>query len=132
MGREVNLEKLELSDKLAIERAIMAGGRTLPAWVRTSLSPISFGFTIYNILAYLQASGAIRVIRENTPRNIGIFMIMVGIIPLGFSMFQYTRTLKRYGERGSLLVNPGMLAAAAIMVPGFLLLCAIVMKIDPF
>jgi putative membrane protein len=133
MGREViDLDELKLSDKLAIARTIMAGDRTLLAWVRTSLSLISFGFTIYNILEYIRASGATRVIRVNTPRNIGIFMIVVGIIPLGFAMFQYKRTLKRCGERGSLLANPSMIAATAIMLLGFLLLCAIVMKLDPF
>ena len=31
-------------------RTIMAADRTLMAWVRTSLSMLSFGFTIYKVL----------------------------------------------------------------------------------
>jgi uncharacterized membrane protein YidH (DUF202 family) len=47
MGEEViNFERLKLSDKLAIERTVMAAGRTLLAWVRRSMSLVSFRLTI--------------------------------------------------------------------------------------
>ena len=52
---------------LALERTLMAADRSLMAWVRTSLSMISFGFTIYKLLESLQQSGG-HVIRDHSPR----------------------------------------------------------------
>ena len=46
-------EDLHLSDKLAIERTVLAADRTMLAGVRTSLSFIAFGFTIFNVLRYV-------------------------------------------------------------------------------
>ena len=50
-------EDLKLSDKLAVERTVLAADRTMLAGVRTSLSFIGFGFTIFNVLRYLQEHG---------------------------------------------------------------------------
>ena len=46
-------EDLHLSDKLAIERTVLAADRTMLAGVRTSLSFVGFGFTIFNVLRYV-------------------------------------------------------------------------------
>ena len=46
-------DDLHLSDKLAIERTVLAADRTMLAGVRTSLSFIGFGFTIFNVLRYV-------------------------------------------------------------------------------
>jgi putative membrane protein len=42
--------ELKTSDILALDRTRMAAERTLMAWVRTALSMIGFGFTIYKFL----------------------------------------------------------------------------------
>ena len=44
---------------LATTRTLMAADRTLMAWIRTSLSLLSFGFTIYKILQGFAESGAL-------------------------------------------------------------------------
>ncbi len=130
MGQEViNLEELKLSDRLAVERTVMGADRTLMATVRTSLSLISFGFTIYKILEQMQKTGVVRLIREQTPRNIGIFMIVVGVVPLALSMFQYRRMLKRLGGK-NVYVNPNMVSAAAILLLGLALLTVVVWNLN--
>lgn len=43
-------EEPKLGDRLAIERTVMAAERTLLAWVRSGVSLISFGFTIYKVV----------------------------------------------------------------------------------
>ena len=53
-------EDLKLSDKLAVERTVLAADRTMLAGVRTSLSFIGFGFTIFNVLHY---------VHEHSPRE---------------------------------------------------------------
>ena len=49
----INVEELKISDKLAVQRTIQSEGRSLLAWVRTSLSLIGFGFTLFKFLQYL-------------------------------------------------------------------------------
>jgi putative membrane protein len=107
----------------------MGADRTLLAWVRTSLSLISFGFTIYKVLDHYQSSGSVRLVRAQTPRNIGIFMILVGVVPLALSMYQYTRGVKRLGGKG-VYVNAGMVAAGAILLLGLLLLVVTAANLD--
>ena len=68
----INIEDLKMSDKLAVERTIQAEGRSLLAWVRTSLSLIGFGFTIFKALQYIYQEGATQLMRPQTPRNMGI------------------------------------------------------------
>jgi len=133
MGKEViNLEELKMGDRLAVERTIMGADRTLLASVRTSLSLISFGFTIYKVLDQIQKAGVARVVREQTPRNIGIFMILVGIVPLALSMLQHWRTVKRLGGTSPIFLNPNMVAAGAIFLLGLALLVVVVMNISVF
>ena len=47
----------EDSTRLAISRTILAHDRTLMAWVRTSTSMTSFGFTIYTFFQYVRSEG---------------------------------------------------------------------------
>jgi putative membrane protein len=131
MGEEViNLGELKLSDKLAVERTIMGADRTLLAWVRTSLSLVSFGFTLFKVLEALQQTVAGKVLRAHTPRTIGIFMILVGMVPLMLAMYQYHGTIRRLGGKGNVYINPGMFAATAILLLGFFLLAITVLRLD--
>ena len=41
------------NEELALRRTFLAHERTLMAWIRTSVSLISFGFTIYKFFQYL-------------------------------------------------------------------------------
>ena len=116
-------QELKLADKLAIERTVLAADRTMLAGVRTSMSFIGFGFTIFNVLKYVQEHSPVKVImRPQTPRNIGGFMLLAGIIPLFVMITQYSRTLKRLGRKESPFSNPNFQMAAAILLLGTILL----------
>ncbi len=116
-------QELKLADKLAIERTVLAADRTMLAGVRTSMSFIGFGFTIFNVLKYVQEHSPVKVImRPQTPRNIGGFMLLAGIIPLFVMITQYSRTLKRLGRKESPFRNPNFQMAAAILLLGTILL----------
>jgi putative membrane protein len=128
----INVAELKLSDRLAVERTIMGADRTLLAWVRTSLSLVSFGFTLFKVLEALQQTAAGRVLREHTPRNIGIFLILVGMVPLMLAMYQYHGTIRRLGGKGNVYINPGMLAGTAILFLGFALLATAVLRLELF
>lgn len=120
-------QELKLADKLAIERTVMAADRTMLAGVRTSMAFIGFGFTIFNILKYVQEHSPIKVImRPQTPRNIGGFLLVVGIVPLLVMIMQYSRTLKRMGRKESVISNPNFQMAVAILLLGTILLVTLI------
>ena len=50
---------LKLTDILALDRNKLAAERTLMAWVRTALSMISFGFTIYKFLQVIDEQSTV-------------------------------------------------------------------------
>ncbi len=81
------------SNEMALDRTLMALERTLMAWIRTSLSLISFGFTIYKFLQALGDKGGV-AIRENAPRNLGLFLIVIGMGSLIGAVFQFRGALE--------------------------------------
>jgi putative membrane protein len=120
-------QELKLADKLALERTVMAADRTMLAGARTSMALIGFGFTIFNILKYVQERTPVKVImRPHTPRNIGAFMLVVGVVPLFVMITQYFRTLKRMGKEENIFLNPNFEMAAAILLLGIVLLATLI------
>src|SRR5678816_4635012 len=63
--------------------------RMLISWVRTSLSLISFGFTIYKFFQYLVQSKAAEAEAQRGPRNLGMSLVAVGTLVLLAATFQY-------------------------------------------
>ena len=125
----IKAEELKLSDKLAVERTALAADRTMLAGVRTSLAFIGFGFTIYNVLRYVYEHSAVKLMRHQTPRNIGLFMLVAGSVPLFFLIIQYIRTLKRMGRKESIFKNPNFQMAGIIFVLGVILLLTTILDI---
>jgi len=83
------------SDDLALRRTFLAHDRTLMAWIRTSVSLISFGFSIYKFFQYL--SGTERTAPPHTlfgPRQFALSMIGVGVLALAFASVEYRRARK--------------------------------------
>ena len=81
------------STALAIDRTRLAHDRTLMAWVRTSTSLISFGFTIYKFFQYLQEKGTAQE-RLLGPREFATLMISIGVIALALATWQHRRDMK--------------------------------------
>jgi len=131
-GRAVSVEEneiweaLKLADKLAVERTVLAADRTMLAGVRTSMSFIGFGFTIFNVLRYVQEHTPMKLMRAQTPRNIGLVMLLAGTIPLFFMIIQYYRTLKRMGKQESVYGNPNFQMAGIILLLGAILVLGLI------
>ena len=122
----IKSEDLKLSDQLAVERTVLAADRTMLAGVRTSLSFIGFGFTIFNVLRYLLENAPTKLIRPGTPRNVALFMLGAGTVPLFIMMIQYYRTLKRMGREQSIFKNPNFQMACVIFLLGTILLVTMI------
>ncbi len=76
----------------------MAADRTLMAWIRTSLSMLSFGFTIYKFLLYVRQSLSNHVLKAEGPRRFGIVLIALGTMCMLFGLIDYYRTFKQFGK----------------------------------
>ena len=73
-------------------RTIMAADRTLMAWIRTSLSMLSFGFTIYKFLQ--SVGGQAPLEHPESPRQVGLFLVGMGVAAIVLGTFGYWVTLK--------------------------------------
>ena len=93
--------------------------------MRTSLSFIGFGFTIFNLLRYVLEHAPTKILRPETPRNVALFMLVAGTVPLFAMMIQYYRTLKRMGKE-SILTNPNFQMAGVIFLLGTILLVTLI------
>ena len=72
----------KLTDTLALDRTRLAAERTLMAWLRTSLSMISFGFTIYKFLQVIQEQGTAPNLHPHAPRFLGLMLAGIGTFAL--------------------------------------------------
>lgn len=126
---EIKPEELKLSDKLSVERTVLAADRTMLAGVRTSLSFIGFGFTIFNVLRYVLEHSPGKVMRPETPRNVALFMLVAGTVPLLIMMIQYSRTLTRMGRQESIFKNPNFQMAGVIFLLGTILIVTLIWDI---
>ncbi|KEF43328.1 MAG: hypothetical protein ER33_00865 [Cyanobium sp. CACIAM 14] len=114
-----------LTNELAKQRNRAAAERTLMAWIRTSLSLISFGFGLEKII------GAIERTRLGESRHVDVSVrllsmgfILTGIVALGAATVQHNRTLKRIRRDDYVYTGNeysiGVLTALALMVIGAL------------
>jgi putative membrane protein len=97
MREEKNTEKTGTTlsnNDLAFERTMHAHERTLMAWIRTAVSMISFGFTIYKFFEELSKTpeGQGQVF---TPRIVGMVMIIFGLLSLLLAQVQHQIAMKK-------------------------------------
>jgi len=111
----------------------MAAERTLMAWTRTALSMISFGFTIYKALNYMQAEGKGLVIRNsNGPRNFGLTLIAIGVISLLVACIHDWRLGKKLNPDKKWHFSLAFAVAGFIVLFGLLALANIIFTFGPF
>lgn len=125
--------ELKLKDCLALDRSRLASERTLMAWVRTAMSMVTFGFTIYKFLKFLQDQSDAPVMRPNGPRDLGLTLITIGTISVVVASVQHLRYMRRIDQHQP--HRPWDLAlAVAIMVAmlGILMIGSIVGGAGPF
>lgn len=124
---------------MAIQRTRMAADRTLMSVIRTALSLIGFGFTIYQVFQKLHEAGTIT--RSDAPRNMGIAMIVAGIVLMTGGIWrhiQFARELRRsrqgmiehhliHGE-SKYPISVTLVVAIGLLLIGILAIASIVME----
>jgi putative membrane protein len=103
-------EPVNLTNELARQRNRDAAERTLMAWVRTSLSLISFGFGLDKIVGAID-----RVSGSPGPRPgvvaVALAFIFTGILSLAAATQQHLRELRRLSRADYVYVESPRLAA---------------------
>ena len=89
-----------MNNELAKERNRAAAERTLMAWIRTSLSLISFGFGIDQVVAALQKNLSENINTFRLSRTLGLAFVLIGTVALTAASLSHAQNLKRI-ERGS-------------------------------
>ena len=104
------------------------------AWIRTALSMIGFGFTIYKFFQYLPeeiAAGNIR--RPNAPRNLGLTLIALGTLALVAAAFQHWILLRDIGTtKFRQNISVSLVVAIAVILIGATAFYGVVMRHGPF
>jgi inner membrane protein YidH len=105
----------------------LAVDRTLLAWVRTSTSLISFGFTIYKFFQYLRESQKVEAAGFLGPRGFALLMISIGVIVLVVATIQHRREMRALrAEYGQVPYSLATMLAGLIAGLGILGLLAVI------
>jgi putative membrane protein len=111
----------------------LADDRTLMAWIRTSLSMIGFGFTIYKFLKEL-AQLENSKLPDNGPRNLGLTLVGLGTVSLIVASFQHWSHMQELGRHASLRARFSLVLVVAITITflGALVFFSMVLHMGPF
>lgn len=124
---------LDVGTELAIERSRLASERTLMAWIRTSLSMISFGFTIFKFFEYLGESTGAMGPRPG-PLNLGRVMVVLGVLLLVPAIVQHWQFLRGLSRRAHRPLPPSLalVTAGVIQLLGIGALLSLFLRLGPF
>ena len=128
---------------MAFQRTRMGADRTLMAVIRTSLSLISFGFTIFQIFKKLQEAAVLHGV--SAARNFGASLVLLGIgmLALGivyhlwfmWGLRQTREEMKLSGLVHAESIFPAslpLITALALLAIGVFAAVSIVLRSGPF
>lgn len=83
----------------ALVRTVLSSEQTLMAWVRTSVSMFTFGFSIAQFFQYLSLKQEDPVFSTG-PRRLGMSLICVGLLMLLLAMADHVRMIRQMRRQG--------------------------------
>jgi uncharacterized membrane protein YidH (DUF202 family) len=83
----------------ALVRTALSSEQTLLSWVRTTLSLITFGFTITQIFHYLEGEQQGADLSTD-PRRLGMALICVGVLVLAVAVVEHVLRLRKLKNQG--------------------------------
>jgi putative membrane protein len=118
-------ELAQIRTDLGVERTVMAADRSLMAWLRTALSMISFGFTIYKVLEGFEKGG--QLVASGTPRTVGLFLIGLGTVAMVMGTIEYWVRLRSLEHLHPMrLAHPTFIMALIMSLAGTFLFIAVI------
>jgi putative membrane protein len=123
----------EKSVDLGYERTRMAADRTLMAWIRTAVSMISFGFTIFKFFQYLRSEVMAGQAAAQGTRHLGLVLVLLGTALLGMAILEYLVyqwKLSRWMKQ-KFPLSTALIAALLISILGILAAVNLAFNIGP-
>jgi putative membrane protein len=125
--------KAENPLNLGYERTRLAADRTLMAWIRTAVSMIGFGFTIYKFFQYLLETNLTGRLTHYAPRNFGIALVGLGMILIALAIIEYILFLRdlslRTGQKFP--ISMALVSAILLSIVGVLVLINLLFQMGP-
>lgn len=84
----------QTTDEMATDRTWLAHERTLMAWIRTSTSMITFGFTIYKFFQFEAGRDSKVAQGLITPRGFALILVGIGLISLLLATIEHRKMTK--------------------------------------
>lgn len=110
---------------------MLSAERSLMSWVRTSLSMIGFGFSIYAFLQSLMQKGISFTMTPEGPRRIGIFLLALGVCSILFGSVEYIHIARQIYKLHKVTIDIfSLIISLLVFLLGLLLLSAIIIKIN--
>src|SRR5262249_38559007 len=120
-----SLELASRRTRLSFQRPPMSADRTLMSILRTSLSLIGFGFTIFQFFRFLRDSAGVEE-KVHAARNFGMALLGIGIFLLTLGIVGHVRFMldlpaghDQFGTAG-LIPDDGVPYSAALALPPLL------------
>jgi putative membrane protein len=122
---------MDVSTRLSYGRTFLAHERTLMAWIRTSSSLITFGFSIYKFFQLERGMGkefaSAQVIG---PRHFSMILIIIGVVSLVMATVQHRRQIGLLKmEYDTIPASSAGLVAGLISVLGLAAILAVIFRL---
>lgn len=106
-----NADKLAgLRTALAFQRNRLAADRTLMAIMRTSLSMIGFGFTLYTFVTnFIRRDGAMGLLPQQAPTRFALTLIVLGTLLLVLGIANHYRYMMQVRLQRETFIAQGLL-----------------------
>ena len=124
----------------------MSADRTLMAVIRTSLSLIGFGFTIYQFFRYLrETAGAPQLLQSEAPRKFGMALVLLGVVMLSLGIWKHVAFMLELRAQRKTFVDQGLISgddkfpvsitlitATLLLATGLIAIAGMAMRAGPF
>ena len=107
IGGAISSELASSNTSLAFERTRMAADRTLATIVRTSLSLIGFGFTLYKVFNEIASKGVLGD-SDHSARRLGTALLALGLILLVLGIRSHFKLQRELTNRRKRLFRDGL------------------------
>ena len=110
---------MDKSTRLAYDRTWLSYERTMQAWIRTAISLITFGFSVYKLADIVNPNPAARA-RLAGPHEFGFILVGIGFVALAMAAVEYRQSIavlrEEYGQapRSKSVILAGLIAAIGI------------------
>jgi len=124
---ETRETRLSQAGAFALEGTRLAYDRTMLAWVRTSATLITFGFTVFKF--FQLDFNKPQVYSLVGPRGFGLIMISAGLISLLLASIQTRQSMQALrAVHGTIPPVAGNVLAFIIAIVGVLAFCTVLLK----